>query len=136
MDIDVEDDNMQIKILKKDMQYDKASYTIQIKNKTNNFIVFADSTTNDEIQLKLPNEVRSAKYMVNSNFVILPNDTLTTEITFDEYFDDYQDPTNLILNSIRILPEYTGWEENVEKENENAIKLYSLSIDLIPKERK
>ena len=135
MDIDVEDDYMQIKILKKDMRYDTSSYTIQIKNKTRNYIVLADSTTNNEIGLKLPNEVRYAKFMENSNFAILPNSTETVVITFEEYFDDYQEPTNLMLNSIRILPEYTGWEENAEKENENAIKLYSLSIDLIPKQR-
>ena len=136
LNIDVEDDNMEIKILKKDIQYDETSYSIQIKNKTNNFIVLADSMTNNEIQLKLPNEVRSAKYMSDSNLVILPNETITKEITFTEYFDDKQDPTNLLLNSIRILPEYSGDEEKAQEENEKAIKLYSLSIDLIPRERK
>lgn len=136
LNIDVEDDNMEIKILKKDIQYDETSYSIQIKNKTNNFIVLADSMTNNEIQLKLPNEVRSAKYMSDSNLVILPNETITKEITFDEYFDDKQEPTNLLLNSIRILPKYTGDEEKAQEENEKAIKLYSLSIDLIPRERK
>lgn len=136
LNINVEDDNMQVKIIKKDIQYDKTAYTVQIKNKTQNFIVLADSTTYDEIQLKLPNELRTAKYMTDSNLVILPNETITREMTFDEYFDDNQEPTNLILNSIRILPEYTGDEEKAEAENENAIKLYSLSIDLMPKERK
>lgn len=135
LNIEVEDEYMSIEIVKKDMEYDKTTYTVEFKNKTDNFIVLADSTTTDEIQLKLPSEVRSAKYMADSNLVILPNDTYTREITFDEYFDDKQEATNLILNSIRILPEFTGNEENAEKENENAIKLYSLTIDLIPQER-
>ena len=136
MDVDVEDDNMQIKILKKDIQYDKTTYTVEIKNKTSNYIVIADTLTNDEIQIKLPNEQRTAKYLTNADICILPNSTETFEFTFDEYFDDNQEPTNLIFNTIKILPEYTGREENIQKEIENAVKLYSLSIDLIPTIRK
>lgn len=135
--IDVEDDYMELKIKKKYITYDDASYEVEITNKTNYYIVLSDSQTSaTAIQLKLPNDTRTAKYMVDSNLVILPSDTRTVEITFDEYFDDKQEPTNLLLNSIRILPKYTGYEENIEQENENTIKLYSLSIDLIPQERK
>ena len=134
-DIDVEDSNMEIKILKKYMLYDEASYEVQIKNKTDNFILLTDSTTDNEIQLEFPNETRYANYIENSNIVILPNTTKTFEFTFDEYFDDRKDPTKLTLNAIRILPEYTGWEEKAEEENEAAIKRYSLAIDLIPTQR-
>lgn len=135
LNIEVEDEYMQIKILKKDVEYDNSTYTLEIKNKTSYYIVLADSTTHDEIMLKLPNDQRAAKYMTDSNFVILPNSTTTREVTFDEYFDDKVDATNLVLNSIRILPEFTGHEETAKKENDNAIKLYSLSIDLIPRKR-
>ena len=135
--IEVEDEYMEIKIEKKYITYDETSYVITIRNKTNNFILISDKETyNGAIQLKLPNDTRTAKYMANSNFVILPNETKTEEFQFTEYFDDKQEPTNLLLNSIRILPKYTGDEEKAQEENENAIKLYSLSIDLIPKERK
>lgn len=137
LDIEVEDEYMEIKINKKYITYDETSYVITIRNKTNNFILISDKETyNGAIQLKLPNDTRTAKYMANSNFVILPNETKTEEFQFTEYFDDKQEPTNLLLNSIRILPKYTGDEEKAQEENENAIKLYSLSIDLIPNERK
>ena len=64
---------------------------------------------------------------------IVPNyDTLLKAMGID----DNQEPTNLIFNTIKILPEYTGREENIQKEIENAVKLYSLSIDLIPTIRK
>lgn len=65
--------------------------------------------------LKLPNDQRAAKYMTDSNFVILPNSTTTRKVTFDEYFDDKVDATNLVLNSIRILPEFTGHEETAKR---------------------
>lgn len=137
LEIEVEDDYMEIKIEKKYITYDETSYAITIKNKTDKYIIISDKDTyNSAIQLKMPNEERTAKYMVNSNFILLPNETKMEEFQFNEYFDDKQDPTNLLLNSIEILPNYTGYEENAQKEKENAIKLYSLSIDLIPKERK
>ena len=135
LNIEVEDEYMQIKIVRKDVEYDNSTYTLEIKNKTNYYIVLVDSTTNDEIMLKLPNDQRAAKYRADSNFVILPNETTTREVTFDEYFDDKVDATNLVFNSIRILPEFTGHEETAKQENDNAIKLYSLSIDLIPRKR-
>lgn len=133
--IDVEDDFMQIKIYKKYINYTYSTYELEIKNKTNNYIVLSDSSTIDSIQLKLPNDIRTAKYMEESNIAILPSETIQLKFTFDEYFDDKQDPTNFLINSIRVLPEYSGINENIEKENENAIKMYSLSIDLIAKTR-
>lgn len=132
LDIDVEDDYMQIIIEKKYIEYDNSTYVVKFKNKTKNYIVLSDVDLHDAIQIKLPNDIRTAKYLTNSNIVILPNETREYEITFAEYFDDNQEATNLLLNSIQILPQYTGNQENVEKERENAVKLYSLSIDLIP----
>lgn len=136
LNIEVEDDNMRIKIVKKEMEYDNVTYTVEFTNKTNYYIVLVDPTTTKEILLKFPNEERAATNMTDSNLVILPNETVSREIVFNEYFDDKQDPTQLIFNSIRILPEFTGHEEKAEEENANAIKLYSLKIDLVPQERK
>ena len=135
MDIEVENDDMKIKFIKKDIQYDKATYTVQITNKTDNYIVLVDSTTNDEIQIKYINSIKTAKYLKNTSFYIDPHSSETREITFDEYFDDYDEPKKWYLNAVRILPEYSAEEENAEKEMENAVKLYSLAIDLMPSER-
>lgn len=135
LNIEAEDDYMQIKITKKEMTYDKVTYNVEIKNKSRYFLVLADSTSYNEIQLVLPKEARTAKEIESNNFVLLPLDTFNGEFTFDKYIDDIQVATSLKFNSIRILPEYTGYDENAEKENENAIKLYSLAIDLISKQR-
>jgi hypothetical protein len=68
--------------------------------------------------------------MTNANLIILPNETVEKQITFNKYFDDGKEDESLILNAIRILPEYSGKEENATKEKKKAIKLYSLTIDL------
>jgi len=136
LNIDIEDDYMNIKITKKIMEYDTATYTIEVKNKTGNYIVFADSTTSKELQLKFEENTRQALNIVGSDLVVFPNDSETFEIMFNEYFDDKTDPLYLMFNSIRILPQYSNNSENAETENNNAVKLYSLSIDLIQKNRR
>lgn len=136
LNIDVEDDYMQVKIIKKNMEYDNSTYTFEIKNKTGNYIVLADSTTSEEVQLKFENEIRDATNITDADIVIYPNDSKTINIVFNEYFDDKKDPRSLIFNNIRVLPKYTNVPENTEDENNNAVKLYSLEIDLIPRDRK
>lgn len=134
--INVADDYMEIEIQRVYITYTETSYVLKISNKTNNYIVLTDRDNEvTSILLKLPKENRAANYLLDSNIVIHPNETKELELQFNEFFDDGQEPTKLILNSIKILPEYTGIEENFEKEMENAVKLYSLAIDLIPSER-
>lgn len=135
LNIEVEDENLRINIVKKYMQYDESTYVIKFTNKTENYIVLADSSTSNEFVLKVQDKERTAKNMAESNLVISPNETYTREISFDEYFDDKVEPTSLKFNAIKILPEFSGLDENIEKETENAIKLYSLTVDLIAKNR-
>lgn len=120
-----EDEYMKINIVKKDVKYDTETYTIEFTNKTNNYIRLADNTESNEILLQLPNDKRNAKNLQNGNIIILPNYTYTREITFDKYYDSGENATALILNAIRVLPEFSS---NIE----NAIKLYSLTINLQP----
>lgn len=120
-----EDEYMKINIVKKDVKYDTETYTIEFTNKTNYYIRLADNTESNEILLQLPNDKRNAKNLQNGNIIILPNYTYTREITFDKYYDSGENATALILNAIRVLPEFSS---NIN----NAIKLYSLTINLQP----
>lgn len=129
INVNSQDKYMEIRIVKKYIKYDKETYLIQFKNMTNNYIVLADNTEKNEIILKTSSGSKQC-YMTNANLVILPNETVEKEITFDKYFDDGKEDENLILNAIRILPEYSGKEENATKEKKKAVKLYSLTIDL------
>lgn len=131
-DINVEADSeyLNIKILKKDIEYDKEIYTVEFKNKSQYFIVLADNTEESEISLQVAQEKREEKSIIGSNLILLPKETETREITFTKYFDDGQSASSLDFNAIRVLPAYSGKQENAEKEKEKAIKLYSLSINL------
>lgn len=120
-----EDEYMKINIVKKDVKYDTETYTIEFTNKTNNYIKLADNTENGEILLQLPNDKREANNLYNGNIVILPNYTYTRQISFDKYYDSGEEATALILNAIRVLPEFSS---NIE----DAVKLYSLTINLQP----
>ena len=131
-DINVEADSeyLNIKILKKDIEYDKEIYKVEFKNKSQYFIVFADNTEESEISLQVAQEKREEKSIIGSNLILLPKETETREITFTKYFDDGQSASSLDFNAIRVWPAYSGKQENAEKEKEKAIKLYSLSINL------
>ena len=125
-----EDENVKIKIVRKDIFYNMSVYTVEFTNKTSNFILFANNTEDNEITLQMPDDERKEKNLVYSNLVVYPKDTYTRELTFTEYFDDRQDPVSLNFNNIRVLPEFTGHIEKAEQEKAKAIKLYSVSISL------
>lgn len=120
-----EDEYMKINIVKKDIKYDTETYTVEFTNKTNNYIKLADNTENGEILLQLPNDKREANNLYNGNIIILPNYTYTRQISFDKYYDSGEEATALILNAIRVLPEFSS---NIK----DAVKLYSLTINLQP----
>lgn len=130
LNIEAEDEYVKIKLVKKDVQYDKVTYTVEFKNKSQYYIVFADNTEKNEILLQVPAEKRNVKNMTNSNLVVLPNETKTRELTFSKYVYDKQEESSIIFNTIRVLPEFSGDTEKAAKEKEKAIKLYSLTINL------
>lgn len=130
LNIDVEDDFLKIKVTRKDIEYDKEVYTVEVKNKTNYFAVLADNTENNEVLLQLPNERRKIKNITNANLVVLPHDTKTMKLMFTKYIYDNEEASSIIFDTIRILPEFTGETENAAKEKEKAIKLYSLTVNL------
>lgn len=129
INLNSQDKYMEMRIIKKDIKYNSETYTIEFKNKTNNYIILADDTEKNEIILRTSDSSIQCN-MTNANLIILPNETVEKQITFNKYFDDGKEDESLILNAIRILPEYSGKEENATKEKKKAIKLYSLTIDL------
>lgn len=120
-----EDEFMRINIIKKDVKYDKEIYTIEFTNKTNYYIRLADNTESNEILLELPKDKRNANNLQNGNVIILPNNTYRREISFDKYYDSEENAKAIILNTVRILPEFAS-------DLKDAVKLYSLTINLQP----
>lgn len=127
-----EDEYMRIDIVKKQVAYTSETYTVEITNKTGNFIVLLDNTETDEIIMKVNGDSRGVNGLENGNLVVLPNSKKTLTLPFDQYYDDGVNPSALIFNAIRVLPDFSGDINKAKEEKEKAIKLYSLTINLLP----
>lgn len=132
LNIETENEYVKTKIIKKSMTYDEETYTIEFINKSNYYIIISDNTETDEIMLQLTGEKRRAKNLLGGNIVILPGGTETIQVTFDKYIDDGDEPSSMIFNAIRVLPKFSGLKSKAETEKKDAIKLYSLTINLKP----
>lgn len=130
--INAEDDYMKINISSKEITYTAETYTVEVTNKTGNYIVLLDNTEIDEIIMKVNGDSRGVNGLENGNLVVLPNSTKTIRLAFDKYYDDGADPTSIIFNAIRVLPKFSGDINKAEQEKKDAIKLYSLTINLQP----
>lgn len=124
-----EDDYMKIEITNKKVEYDSETYTVKITNKTEYPIVLANNLEDMEIAINIGDQFREI-YMPFGNYVIYGNTTQTRDLTFTKFCDDGKTTSQLILNAIRVLESYSGNSENYEEEMNNAVKLYSLTIDL------
>ena len=130
--IQAEDNYFKMKIVKKEIFYDKVKYIVELKNKTSNYIVLQDGTELSEIQLQLTNEKRDLVTRHDSNIVILPNQTKEITLNFGEFIEEEDNDIAIKLNAIRILPKFSGDINKAKQEKEKAIKLYSLTINLLP----
>lgn len=130
--IQAEDNYLKMKIIKKDVFYDKVRYKIEFTNKTSNYIVFQDGTELSEIQLQLTNEKRDLVTRSDSNIVILPNQTKEVTLVFEKFIEEDDSDIAIKLNAIRVLPQFSGDINKAKQEKENALKLYSLTINLQP----
>ena len=128
-----EDDYMEVNILNRRIYYDRETYVVQYKNKTNNYIVLANGQENEEIGINIQGRLKFADTL-ESNMVILPNEITTKTINIEKYADNGKQTTQYILNAIRVLPKYSGNSDNLETEMNNAIKKYSMTINLVENE--
>ena len=126
----VEDDYSKIRILSKAVFCDHAEYLVKITNKTDYTMVISSVYEGNEVILDVGNDKRPMTNL-STEIVLAPGETQEYTLNFDKYIESKQEAQALIFNKIRILQSYTGNEEDAEKEKENAIKLYSLTIPLV-----
>ena len=63
-------------------------------------------------------------------FFVSPNATREYNISFDKFYDNGKTSQKLIFNSIRVLNNYNWKTGTTDNDLNNAVKLYSLAIDL------
>ena len=129
--IAVEDEYMIIKISRKVMDYDQEIYTVEVTNKTNNYLVLSDNYQVEEILMDYGPSKRRPTNMALPMFFVNPNSSTKKEIAFSKYYDDSTiEALKLIFNNIRVFKEY-DWQTGTTQDNiNNAVKIYSLEIGI------
>lgn len=123
---ETEEDNMKVKVIKKEISYYKEEYTLEIRNKTDSYIMLSDDLGGNQITLNLGTQKRAALNTSNANIVIVPGETKQFILLFDKYYDDGVEPKEINFNNVRLLNNISN-----ESTNESEInKSYSMNIVL------
>ena len=128
-----ENEYLKIDVLSKDVYYSIEEYTVRLTNRSEYTIVISDNTEDQEICLKLNNEVRDR--IGKDDIVIAPGLSRDIELTFLKFADDNDTCNELRFNNVRVMENYSGATEEVdgtviENEKNNAIAKFSSSVSL------
>ena len=103
-----EDEYIKINVTDLKVEYEYLTYTLTIRNKTENIIVLEDYSTNNEIYLDTDYGKRKRTDFLLEPIVIYPNDTINYKFTFTKFFDEKAVINGLVFSNVRILKSYTG----------------------------
>ena len=125
-----EDDYIKINVTDVKVDYETLIYHVTIKNKTENTVVIEDFSDANEIYLDT-NYGKRNRYGLSLEPVALEvGETKNYDFTFTKYYDEKAKINGLVLANIRILPTYTGTEENRQSELDQAKSIYSVTLDV------
>ena len=127
-----EDENMKVWVEKIITYYDKVIYKVKVKNNTKNSIVIDRGFERDWINVSLNGELRQELKNQYTNYekVIGGNSINEFNIEFPVYFDESKKPTTLTFSKVYVMERYTGINERWVEESNNAVKKYSVTINL------
>lgn len=122
-------DYLRVEITEAIEKYSNIIYTFNFINRTNNTIVIQDGLAEDwEVGLAIGNEIR--KTLDDTKIILEPGQKQKVLLSFDKFYDSPNNPQSIILNTVRIMENYTGNEETAENEIKNAIDKFSMTIAL------
>lgn len=75
-------------------------------------------------------EVRNMKNLPKGGIVIFSGESKTYDFEFTKFYDEKEEVTGLIFNAIRVLKSYSGKKELRQAEMDNAVSLYSITMEL------
>ena len=126
----IEDPNMKIKVGSVDILYNKEIYNVTITNRTNNYIMLADLSAENEITLTRGNSYTKAINLANNNFYLAPGETSTFNIWFRKYFDQDDESTEISFNTVRLIEPGRINELNEKTSSQIASEVYSVNVDI------
>lgn len=122
-------DYLKAEIIKSVEKYSFVIYNLKLTNRTDYTIVVKDGYAPEaEVLMKIGNETRACAE--EENIILAPGETKTIPISFSKFYDADEEADAIVLNAIRVMENYTGNEETVEEEINNAIDKFSMTISL------
>jgi hypothetical protein len=123
-------DYLKVEVTSVIVKYSFSIYKLKFTNRTNYTIAIQDGRVDTtEIGLIVNNQVRGE--LNNTNIVLAPGQTLEVSLSFEEFYDSNLEPSGIILDSVRVMENYTEdpeSEEEIENEINNAIDKFSMTI--------
>ncbi|HOZ54557.1 MAG TPA: hypothetical protein PK993_00710 [Clostridia bacterium] len=129
INIFAEDEYLKIEVLGKTVKYDSEIYNVKFTNKSEYPIVLANNKEEFEIGIYIGDQTRAINLPIG-NITLSPNSTQIRNLEFTKFVDDGKKSDVLIFNAIRVLQSYSGESSKYEQEINNAIKLYSLTLNM------
>lgn len=127
-----ENEYLKIDVIDKLVNYSIEEYQVKFTNRSENIIVIANGKGSEEVNLRLPNEVR--KRQEDEDIVLNPGESITTKFTFSKFVDDGDTSQSLVFGAIRVMEQYSGTEnvddETIQKESDNAIAKFSMTVSV------
>lgn len=125
----MEDENFTVRILKKVADYESETYTVQIDNKTDNYIVISDGTQKNEITMNYGGREKEIKNQI-ATLYIRPHSFAVRELTFENYLDEGRTADTLKFNAVRVLKNYVVEKGTTQENLDEAVQLYSFEINM------
>lgn len=131
-----ENDYIKIDLKNVTKYYSVEKYQIKFSNRSNYTVVIADDQEENEVILKL-NAGDFRNRNEETNIVLKPGQSQTVNIGFSKFYDNNNDASNIIFDSIRVMEKYSGTvdiaEEIIQSEIQNAIAKFSVNVPLTTK---
>lgn len=124
---DVENDDIKVKVIKKEITYSREEYTLEIRNKTDSYMMISDDMGVNQVILNLGTQIRQALNTTNFNIILLPGETKSVQLLFSKYYDDEKDPPSIIFNNVRLISKLVN--TNGDEGNE-ILRAFSFNINL------
>lgn len=130
-----ENDYLKLDVMNKTVNYSIETYKVKLTNRSNYTIVVSDGQEEDEVALKLSNEVRKLSDI--NDIVLKPGEEKELTWIFPKFIDDQDNSQAMILSSVRVMEQYSGTEDVpedvIKSEIDNAIAKFSMEAVIVEK---
>ena len=134
-DLYMKNDYLKLDVVNKTVNYSIETYKVKLTNRSNYTIVIADGQEEDEVALKLSNEIRKLSDI--NDIILKPGEEKELEWIFPKFIDDQDASQAVILSSVRVMEKYSGTEdvpeEVIKSEIDNAIAKFSMEAVIVEK---